>query len=266
MNHRPFQGDFLILDTQIISYCYSGHWKPEKAKSAEISAVTAAEFLLFHTRENGNVDYYVINPERYGSGHSTSLISAYSEYAGNLKWAKMGARRTDSIIIDFSSEFQPYRIFGNYSITSIINERNIEAFKLSTSHLDKGRQKNLKKKIEFIFDNNIFCHSLNEKCCDIALELFFKFKKNITPKDNIKNTVNDLLILSTAVDRKMPILTMDKVLGRFAAQEYSGEILTDSEVITIDFSIEEDSKHSRNRESKGYINWGWSYSFRKGNL
>jgi hypothetical protein len=210
VSHWSCQGDDLILDTQIISYCYSGHWEPEKAKSAEISAVTAAEFLLFHTRENGKVDYYVINPERYGSRHSTALISTYSEHAGNLKWAKMGSRRTDSIIIDFSAEFQPYRIFGNYSITSIINERNVEAFKLSISHLDKWKQKNLKKKMEFIFDNNVWCYNLNENCCDIALELFVKFQKHITAKENIKNTVNDLLILSTAVDRKMPILTMDQ--------------------------------------------------------
>lgn len=256
----------MLLDTQIISYCYSGHWNPEKAKSAEISAVTAAEFLLFHTRENGKVDYYVINPERYGSRHSTALISTYSEHAGNLKWAKMGSRRTDSIIIDFSADFQPYRIFGNYSITSIINDRNTEAFKLSISHLDKGKQKSLKKKMEFLFDNNVWCNNLNENCCDIALELFVKFRKNITTKENIKNTVNDLLILSTAVDREMPILTRDKVLGKFAAQEHSGEILTDSEVLTIDFSTQEERKHKKSRESKGYINRGWSYSFRKGNL
>jgi hypothetical protein len=59
---------------------------------------------------------------------------------------------------------------------------------------------------------------------------------------------------------------MDKVLGKFAAQEHSGEILTDSEILTIDFSTQEDNKQSKSRESKGFINQGWSYSFRKGNL
>lgn len=251
----------MILDTQIISYCYSGHWKPDKAKLSEISAVTAAEFLLFHTRENGKVDYYVINPERYGIIHST-----YFEHARNLKWAKMGARRTDSIIIDFSSDFQPYRIFGNYSITSVINKRNIGAFKLSILHLDKDKQKNLKKKMDFLLDNKVQCHNLNEDTCDIALGLFMNFQEYITPKDNIKNTVNDLLILSTAIARKIPILTMDKVLGKFAAEEHSGKILTDSESLTVDFSTEVDSKANKSRESKGYINRGWSYSFLKGNL
>jgi len=256
----------MIVDTQIISYCYSGHWEPHKAKSSEISAVTAAEFLLFHTRENGKVDYYVINPERYGSRHTVALIDAYSEHAGNLKWAKMGAKRTDSIIIDFSNDFQPYRIFGNSSITSIINEKNIEAFKLSISHLDKGKQKKLKKKMEFLLDNDIRCHNLTESSCDIALDLFVKFQERITPKENIKNTVNDLLILATAIDKKMPIHTMDKVLGEFAANEHAGSISIESEVIAIDFSMKDSDKAVKTRESKGYINRGWSYSFIKGNF
>lgn len=256
----------MILDTQIISYCYSGHWNSEIVQSSAISAVSAAEFLLFHTRESGKVDYYVINPERYGNRHSAELIETYSEHAGNLRWAKMGARRTDSIIIDFSSDFQPYRIFGNTSITSIINEKNLEAFKISILHLDKSKQKKLKRKIEFLFDNDITCHNLNENSCDVALNLFTKFQKHITPKDNIKNTINDLLILSTAIDRSMPILTMDKVLSEFASKEYSGQISTGPDTIIVDFSKQELDKIQAPRESKGYINRGWSYSFRKGNL
>ena len=256
----------LILDTQIISYCYSGHWQKNIANSAEISAITAAEFLLFHTRETGKVDYYVINPERYGSKHPASMIETYFTHAGNLKWAKMGAKRTDSIIIDFSSDFQPYRIFGNYSITSIINEKNIDIFRLSISHLSKEKQKKLKKKIEFLFDNNIHCHHVNENSCEIALGLFNKFQERITPKENIKNTINDLLILSTAIENKMPILTMDKVLGEFAAKEHSGEIVTGPEAFTIDFSRKENINLTKSRESKGYINRGWSYSFIKGNF
>lgn len=64
----------------------------------------------------------------------------------------------------------------------------------------------------------------------------------------------------------MPIQTMDKVLGEFAAKEYSGKVISDSESLMVDFSAESDSKMKKNRESKGYINRGWSYSFLKGNF
>ena len=56
-----YKRENMITDTQIISYCFSKAWEEKKAKYAEISSVTASEFLLFHTRENSKVDYYVIN-------------------------------------------------------------------------------------------------------------------------------------------------------------------------------------------------------------
>lgn len=256
----------MIVDTQIISYCYSGRWDSKKAQSSEISAITAAEFLTFHTREDGTVDYYVIDPERYGSKHSLSMTQLNPEIVGNAKWAKTGAKKTDSVIIDFSNEFQPYRIYGNKSITSILNNKNIEAFKLSISHLEKNKQKNLKKKIEFLFDNDVKCHSLNKRMCDITLDLFIKFLENTTAKNNIKNTVNDLLILSTAIEMKTSISTEDKVLGEFAAKVHLAKIKTNSNILIIDFSENISDKLKKNRESKGYINRGWSYSFIKGYL
>lgn len=255
----------MIFDTQIISYCYSGHWEPSKAKLSKISAITAAEFLLFHTRENSKVDYYVVNPERYSNIHQNEISSSFQKNLGTWRWAKMGAHRTDSVTIDFSKDFQPYRIFGTHAITSIINEKNINAFKLSISHLAKDKQKLLRKKIEFLLDNDIECYSLTEEACDIALELFYKLQKETTPKNNIKNTINDLLILSTAIDRKTSIFTKDKVLGELAAKEYSGKILTGTMGTIAEFSTEPHQK-TRKLESKGYINRGWSYSFRKGNL
>jgi hypothetical protein len=256
----------LIVDTQIISYCYSGHWQKSEARKAEISSVTASEFLLFHTREDNNVDYYVINPNRYGTRHSLDLVKAYSEHAKNNKWAKMGARRTDSVIIDFSKDYQPYRMFGNEAIASIINDKHLDAFKLSILHLDKGIQKKLKNKMEFILDNNMICHRLNDAICDVGMTLLVSFQKHLTPKANIKNTVNDILILSTAINREKTLLTEDKVLGKFAASEFSAKFVEKEESMIVDFSSPQETKTKLSRESKGYINRGWAYSFTKGNL
>ena len=256
----------MILDTQIISYCYSGHWEGKEANNAHVSSVTASEFLLFHTRENGKVDYYIVNPNRYGSRHSEALIAAYAEHAKNSKWAKMGAKRTDSIIIDFSNDYLAYRMFGNDAITEIINEKNLNAFKLSISHLDKPKRKMLKKKMEFILDNEMYCHRVNESTCNIGMELLEKFQQHITPKNNIKNTINDILILSTAIDRKVSLLTKDKVLGEFAAKEYSGQIIKNDSSLLVDFSSPNIEAKKAQSESKGYINRGWAYSFSKGNI
>lgn len=256
----------MIVDTQIVSYCFSGHWKPEHAKGIEISSVTASEFLLFQTRENGKADYYVVNPERYGRFHAEALLSTYHKHAGNAKWAKMGARRTDSLVIDFSSQYQAYRMFGNDAISSIINNKNIEAFKLSISHLDKLKQKQLKNKIEYIFDNEMYCHRVNDAACDIGMKLLEKFEQHITPKENIKNTINDLLILATAIEKGKELHTKDKVLANFAAEEYLAKTTESRDSVIVDFSREYLPERKVNQESKGYINKGWAYSFAKGNL
>ncbi|MCL1485932.1 MAG: hypothetical protein MH208_17540 [Marinobacter sp.] len=55
------------------------------------------------------------------------------------------------------------------------------------------------------------------------MRLLEKFERHIKPKENIKNTVNDLLILATAIDKKKGLHTKDKVLANFAAEEYSGK-------------------------------------------
>lgn len=256
----------MIVDTQIVSYCFSGHWEAKHAKDIEISSVTASEFLLFQTRESGKADYYVINPRRHGRFHSEALHYSYSKDAGSPKWAQAGARRTDNFVIDFSKQYQAYRMFGNDAISTIINNKNIEAFKLSISHLAKPRQKQLRKKIEFIFDNNMQCHRVNESICNISMNLLQKFERHIKPKENIKNTVNDLLILSTAIEHQKKLHTKDKVLANFAAEEYSVKAREKGDSIVVDFSTKTETPKTATQESKGYINKGWEYSFRKGNL
>jgi hypothetical protein len=193
-------------------------------------------------------------------------MEAYAKYAGNNKWAKMGAKRTDSLVIDFAKQYQPYRMFGNNAITSIINTKNINAFKLSIAHLEKSKQKILKKKLEFIFDNNMRCHQINERVCNISLDLLSKFERNIKPKDNIKNTINDLLILSAAIYHKKVLQTKDTVLARFASEIYSGEVKCVKDIVVVDFSNKKIIEEKFNKESKGYVNRGWAYSFSKGNI
>ncbi|MDX2284938.1 MAG: hypothetical protein NW241_12300 [Bacteroidia bacterium] len=253
----------MILDTQIISYYFSGYWEAKEAMNAEISSVTASEFLLFHTRENNSVDYYVLDPERYIEEMVEMLML---EHAKNPKWAKLGRRRTDSLIIDFSKDFPPYRLYGNKAITSIINNQKIKIFKASIAHLKKERQKMLSRKIEFLFDYEIKCHGIDESVCNIGMDLFEKFQSNISPKNNIKNTINDILILATSANMKQSLVTQDKVLGRFASEVYNGKIEDYKTEIMIDFPSDESKIERKNKESKGYVNRGWSYSFKKGKL
>lgn len=256
----------MIYDTQIISYCHSGHWESKKAQGAQISSVTASEFLLFHTRENSKTDYYVINPLHFSGRH---LAIPHIQPRGdikNSKWAKMGAKRTDSVIIDFNKDFDSYRMFGNEAISEIINSKSMSIFQMSIAHLDKNKQKILKKKMEFLLDNDIICHSLSSGDCELAMTLLSEFVKTIQVKNNIKNTVNDLLILATAMNKGVNLYTKDKVLGKFASNYYNATVTDENDSIVVGFPKKEETQRIIKAESKGYIDRGWQVSMRKRNL
>lgn len=252
----------LIVDTQILSYQFKGVEKYIHNRVFAISSITASEFLVTHSKNSEQPDYYIIHPARYfhplyveGSG------SGVPEHIGNPKWARMGAHRTDQVIIDFGNQFPAYREFGNEAISEIINEKKLGIYKISIAHLPKQKQKWLLRRLKHILDSNYHCYSLTKSAIDNALSLFSEFVSEHNCKGNIRNTINDLLILSTAIDREKKFLTNDNLLSRFAAEYYKAPVHKDDDQLLIDFS-EKQVKRRENRESKGYINNGWSYALR----
>lgn len=256
----------LIVDTQILSYQFKGIEQDTQSKGLAISSITANEFLVAQPNKSDQPDYYIIHPARYshllyaeGSGFSVP------EHFGNPKWARMGARRTDQLIIDFGHQFLAYREFGNEAISEIINEKKLEIYKISIAHLPKRKQKYLLKRLKYILGSDYYCYSLTRSAVDQALNLFSEFVSEHNCKGNVRNTINDLLILSTAIDREKKFLTNDNLLNRFAAEYYEAPICNDKNELLIDFS-KQPIERRESKESKGYINKGWSYAVRNNRM
>jgi predicted nucleic acid-binding protein len=248
----------LLIDTQILSYRFKGVEASLHNAKLSIASITANEFLIAQPKESEQPDYYVIHPARYsGLEYSASNLEHFS----NPKSARLGARRTDQVVIDFGNQFSAYREFGNEAIAEIINEKKIDIYKLSIYHLPKQKQKYLLRRLKYILDNDYYCCSLTKSSLEQALSLFSEFISVHNCKGNIRNTVNDILILSTAIDRKKKFLTNDNLLNRFAAEYYEVPIYQQKEEVLIDFS-EQLFEKRKNGESKGYINKGWSYAVR----
>jgi predicted nucleic acid-binding protein len=241
----------MMVDTQILSYRFKGIDKDIHSKTWAISSITANEFLETQPKDSKKPDYYIIHPARYP--HLFDILDA--------KCAKMGEHRTDQVIIDFGNQFPAYREFGNEAISEIINQKKFETYKLSISHFPKQKQKDRLKKLMYILDKDYQCYSLTKSALEEGLSLFSQFTSKHNCKANIRNTVNDILILATAIDRKKVLLTHDKLLNRFAAEYYEVPIEQDKNELLIDFS-KKAVDQSKNRESKGYINSGWSYAVR----
>lgn len=121
------------------------------------------------------------------------------------------------------------------------------------------------KRLKYILDSGYYCYSLTKSAVDQALNLFSEFVSKHSCKGNVRNTVNDLLILSTAIDREKKFLTNNNLLNRFAAEYYEAPIHEDENELLIDFSKQPVEK-SKSRESKGYINKGWSYAVRNNRM
>lgn len=248
----------LIIDTQVLSYRFKGVEVDIPNTRLAIASITANEFLVAQAKESEQPDYYIIHPARYPNlQYNASAL----DHFGNPKSAKLGARRTDRIIIDFGTQFSAYREFGSEAISEIINEKNLDVYKLSIAHLPKQRQKYLLSRLKYIFDNNYYCYSLTKAALGQALSLFSEFTSQHNCKGNIRNTINDLLILATAIDRGKKFLTNDNLLNRFAAEYYETPIHKREDELLIDFS-EKKAERRKSKESKGYINKGWSYAIR----
>ncbi|HEY9670190.1 MAG TPA: hypothetical protein V6D11_01930 [Waterburya sp.] len=253
----------MIVDTQVLSYCFKQVGYNIQNQNLAISAITANEFLLAQPQSSERPDYYVIHPTKYSHLlYSEGIPFWVRSHFGNSKGARMGTRRTDQVIIDFGNQFPPYREFGNEAISEIINAKHLELYNVSISHLSKGKQKYLKKRMKYILDNNYHCYSLNRLTIEQALDLFSRFIAEHNCKGNVRNTVNDILILATAIERGKLLLTHDNLLNRFAAEYYNAPIQRDKNELLIDFSGEPTGERKKNKESKGYINRGWSYSVR----
>jgi hypothetical protein len=177
----------LIIDTQILSYRFKGVEAGIYNTRLAIASITASEFLVAQSKESEQPDYYIIHPARYPNlEYSASTL----DHFGNPKSAKLGARRTDRIIIDFGTQFSAYREFGSEAIFEIINEKKLDIYKISIAHLPKQRQKYLLRRLKYIIDNNYYCYSLTKTALAQALSLFSEFTSQHNCKGNIRNTVN----------------------------------------------------------------------------
>jgi predicted nucleic acid-binding protein len=248
----------LIIDTQILSYLFKGSAADNSRAASAISSITANEFLLTNAKPSRRPEYFVVNPVYVGGAH----LSARTIF-DHPKWPERANWLTDEMIIDFNGEFQPYREFGSLAIAKVINERLQLVYSLSISRLSKTKQKLLKERFEYILQQGLVCYAVDETTLKIGMDLFQRFLEKHTPKADIRNTVNDMLILSTAIRHKKQIATADKLLNRFVAEVYNVPIREGADGIVIDFSIVPAVRRRRGSESKGYLNRGWRFMIEK---
>jgi len=248
-----------ITDTQILSYYYKRTLSIPR-DPLTISSITAAEFLLIQSETPNKANYYPILPSRlhYGPGPISGQLPALRILAGSRKRLAAGKHRTDQLLLDFGGRFPTFIEFGSVAISQIINGGVTTLFATSISHLDKDLQKELRAKLDFLVGAEVQCVPVTREIATVGMNLLAAFLDKYEAKRNPRNTVNDILILSTAINRSSPLLTEDSLLKRFAADFLQAKYEEKTPVgLLIDFSSSEVSNRRKPLESRSYTNRGW---------
>ena len=253
----------MITDTQIVSYYFRGA-APIPDEPIRISSITAAEFLEIQGKRHDRANYYPMLPARYGHGmRSASQQGPVAFRFDSRRHAASGKHRTDQLILNFAGDAPTYVEFGSIAISQLINSRHGPLYDLSISHLDKDVQKKLRDRFRFLVDCGIECVALTPTVGTVGMDLLAKFLKSYQAKTNFRNTVNDVLILATAITSGVALKTEDDLLRRFAAETLNAPLRHDGAHLVIDFSAPDVPQRRKSLESKGYINRGWQVHERR---
>lgn len=256
-----------ITDTQIISYYYK-RVAPLPGSEILISSVTAAEFLLIQSAKPNNANYYPILPSRL-KHRVGGLLPGESAVPRMLfdskKHAAFGKRRTDQLVLNFNGKMPSFIEFGSMAISQIINDGHEDIYFASISHLEKPLQKKLRDRLQFLTKAGVRCLPVTPAIAEVGMNILGQFLDRYEAKQNPRNTINDILILSTAVEHSLPLLTEDNLLKRFTA-ELLGAPFSEPcpDRLLIDFTPPEVVDRRKPFESKGYINRGWQVMERCG--
>jgi hypothetical protein len=242
----------MMVDTQVLSYAYKG--QEVGLAGARISSVVAHEFLeLYEPSSPTSFRYYI----KYRSGRHLGVPSE-----APAQWKSGGLER---LVFDFGSDYPTLVEFNSRATAAIINDRNSPAFNHLVSSLDKSLQKKLRPRFVFLCEHVEECVPLASQTAEMGIDLLWNFVQRHNVKSNFRNSVNDMMILATAIAGGEHLLTRDDLLARFTAAQHGAPVREFSPgLIEIDFAREPVAVKRRPKESKGYINRGWRIAIQTG--
>jgi predicted nucleic acid-binding protein len=247
-----------MIDTQIVSYAMKARW-PQGVEARDISrmvisSVTAQEVL--EVRDAASVNrprYYLFQPmlpEVYGAQLPVRFDRDHRGVTPGRK------NRTDQIILDFGGDFPTVVEYGHLMIGWLLKHKRTDVYARRIAHLEKRERRRLTDLFNIMIANELRCVSLDRSKAQLGVDLLrqYAMEGGNTVKSDFRNSLNDMLILASAIRTGYQLVTEDRALWRFAAQRTGLEIRSSGSILRIypNKPISFDS-----RESKGYINRRW---------
>lgn len=219
--------------------------------------MVAKEFLEAYDHEKHAKDKYYV--PLFKERHIEML---QNRWGGRIMKEHIpSSRHCDKFTIDFDNDFPSIVEYGSRSFSYVINNKLTAAYFWSINGVSKAQIKKLRNRFNFLINNKIECTPVDEEIAEYSIDLLHEFIKENSLKKSIRNSLNDLLILSCAISNELPLRTEDSLLLRFATARYGGNLRKDGAFLVADFSRRTRASKQTNFESKGYINRGWRIAF-----
>ncbi|MCO5992989.1 hypothetical protein [Actinoallomurus rhizosphaericola] len=251
----------IIADTQIVSYIMKGSPAAGDLSGFSITSTVAQEFLRVRDIATGNTRYFTPPPYSLSPRAKAAYETQEKIYRDHPRDKPLFKRVTDKIVFDFNNEFPSVMEYGHVGISHLINTQNRTIFSQSLSHLPKPERKDLMNKFSFLAEQGIDCIPIQPESISIAFDfLKLLIKRGVNLKGDFRNSLNDMLILGTAVANESDLWTEDKILAQFAEDEGISKIKSHRGHFEISINEPNIADRRVSRESKGYINTAWRYA------
>ncbi|MFE7577512.1 hypothetical protein ACFU5Z_22525 [Streptomyces sp. NPDC057521] len=245
----------VVADTQVVSYAMKGV-PGFSAENVVISSTVAHEFLNVRDRLSGKPRYFLPCSR---SVADMAPMAAHDSRGGRPRFRNT----SDLLLMDFNNEHPSVAEYSHNGMSQMINTGAIGVFSVAVSHLPDSQARKLVDRFEFLVSMRVNCRPIQGRHVEGGYELFREHMGKERAKDDFRNSLNDMLILSFALDTTSNggiFETRDKLLAEIAARYFDKRVergplirLTRSPTTTT---------RKVSRESKGYINTGWRFQFR----
>ncbi|WP_411090119.1 type II toxin-antitoxin system VapC family toxin [Streptomyces sp. 061-3] len=251
-----------IIDTQIVSYALKGSPIVEGSIAGfSITSTVAQEFLRVRDVATGDARYFTPPPNGLGPGAKDAYVAQQKIHLDRPSDRPLFKKATDRLIMDFNNEFPSVVEYGHIGIAHLLNTANRPIFGESVNHLPKRERKDLLEKFTFLADQGVRCIPVRAESIPAAFDLLKRLiKRGFNLKSDFRNSLNDMLILGTAIANGADLWTKDELLAQFAEDEGLSKVKSCDSHFEITFSASESALRRVSRESKGYVNTGWRYS------
>lgn len=245
----------MFIDTQIISrHINEGR---RFGNGYSISSIVAKELLECYDKKHLLRDKYYILPP-------------YSDHPKILKLSKERLRhpafsgfRGDVIEICFGLDYPRVREHGSRAISQVINSGTSHTVNRALNFHKPKNKSALRERFRGIIRSGVSCEPLTSQDVHVAFEILSKFTRRYKIKGDFRNSLNDILILATAVRTKRPLKTLDTLLANFAAECFGATRVQSKTDLIIDFAQQNEATSGGSRESKGYVHRGWRIAVQK---